>query len=59
MYCKFVIFWVVIGLSEDFIVRAPNIALRISLVRLAKNDDLDASNIILQFGHLFSSYGVK
>ena len=36
--------------SENFTVTALNVALMISTVRLARNDDLDASDSIVQIG---------
>jgi len=52
VFWKVAIFWVVIGLSEDLSIRPPNVALMISTVRLARNDDLEACDSILQIGHL-------
>ena len=46
-FSKLAIFWVIIGIGENFSVRPPNFALMISTVRLAENDDLEVSCSIL------------
>ena len=51
--------WVVMRLSENFTVTALNVALMISIVRLARNDDLEASESSVQIGHLLDRNGVK
>ena len=53
-------FWVVMGFSENlFMLQHQNVALMISTVRLARNDDLEASDSSVQIGHLLGRNGVK
>ena len=57
MFCRLVIFWVVLVLSEDFTVRARK--RRSDNKRLTKNDDSQVCDVFLQIGHLLSRNGVK
>ena len=59
VFFKLAISWVVTRCSENFTVTALNVALMISTVRLARNDNLDASDSIVQIGHLLGRNGVK
>ena len=59
VFLKLAIFWVVTRCSENFTVTALNVALMISTVRLARNDDLEASDSIVQIGHLLGRNAVK
>ena len=47
------------ALSEDFSVRAPNIALTISTMKPTENDDSEACDGMLLFGHSLGRDGVK
>jgi len=47
------------GLSEDFALDALNVALMLSTIRPAVNDDLEASDRILQAHHFQGDNGVK
>ena len=53
------IFWLVMRFSENVTVTASNVALMISTVRIARNDDLETSDSSVQVGHLLGRNGVK
>ena len=58
--CKLVIFWVVMGLSESFTIKAQQCRSEmISTVRLVENDYSEPCDSVLQIGHLLGSNGVK
>ena len=51
VYCKLAILWLIMGFSENYTVRAPNVALMISTKTQAENDDSEASESNLQIRH--------
>ena len=57
--CKSAIFCVIMGLSDNFTVRAQSIVLMVSTIGVAENDDSDACDIIFQTGHVMSRNLVK
>ena len=52
--CKSAIFCVIMGLSDNFRVRAQSVVLMVSIIGVAENDDSEACDIIFQPGHLMS-----
>ena len=52
--CKSAIFCVIMGLSDNFTVRAESAVLMVRTKGEAENDDSKASDIIFQIGHLMS-----
>ena len=57
--CKSAIFCVIMGLSDNFTVRAQRVVLMVSTKGVAENDDSEACDIIFQTGHLMSRNLVK
>ena len=57
--CKSAIFCVIMGLSENFRVRAQSVALMVSTKGVAEKDDSEACDIIFQTGHVMSRNLVK
>ena len=53
MFFKLVIFWAEMWFSENCVV------LMVSTISLAENDDLQASDSVLQIGHLVGSNRVQ
>ena len=56
-FWKSAIFLVVMALSDNFTVTA--VVLMVSTLSLAKNDDSEASDSVLQIGHLVGSNRVQ
>ena len=57
--CKSAIFCLIMGLSDNFRVRAQSVVLMVSIIGVAENDDSEACDIIFQTGHLMSRNLVK
>ena len=57
--CKSAIFCVIMGLSDNFTVRAESAVLMVSTKGEAESDDSKACDIIFQTGHLLSRNLVK
>ena len=57
--CKSAIFCVIMGLSDNFRVRAQSVVLMVCTIGVAENDDSEACDIIFQTGHLMSRNLVK
>ena len=59
VFWKLVIFWAVIGFSENFTVKAPKCDYNVDHQIPSENDDLEACDRILEICNLFGRNGVK
>ena len=53
-FCKYAIFWDVIGLGEDLTLEVQNNFPKISAIKPTENNDFERSDSILQFSHILS-----
>ena len=59
LFYKLAIVWVILGSSENFTLDLQDVAVVISSIASAENDDLEACHNILQIRHLFGRIEIQ